>query len=302
MRYRGYGPVKAVDVRKRIAEDGNEIMTGVVEGYLSTWDIDRAGDQFVKGAFRESIEDLRRRNRPMRLKRNHFGALIGGFDPEQLREDEVGLYGVAEINLMVRDGQEAYALAKQGVLSDFSVGVSMKPEDIEETETARRFLKCNIWETSLVDEPMNPRAVVTAVRSYFDPVETYDDAVAAVASYKANLDEIAEDDREEIETELNARFREIAGHESPLTRGTWSLQEVRALPKSLRVAILRTERLSRNAVNELCDILQEANALPEPATDAGVADVTSALEAAQQHEDEKAMRELIAILQGAYSE
>jgi HK97 family phage prohead protease len=302
MLYRGYGQVKSVTVEKRVADDGNDIMTGIVEGYLSTWDIDRAGDQFVKGSFRESIEDLRRRKRQMRLRRNHFGPLIGGLDPEKLTEDEIGLYGVADINLMVKEGQEAYALAKQGVLSDFSVGVSVKTEDMDQTETARRFQKCTIWETSLVDEPMNPRAMFTAVRSYFDPVETYDDAVAAVASYKAYIDEIAEDEREEVKSELDARFREIAGHESPLTRGTWSLQEVRALPKGLRVAILRTERLSRNAVNELCDILQPENEVQAPATEAGVAEVSEALKAAQQQDDTKAMQELLAILEGAYSE
>jgi hypothetical protein len=107
----------------------------------------------------------------MRLKRNHSGALIGGFDPDQLREDDIGLYGVAEINLAVREGGEAYALAKQGVLSDFSVGFSASPEDVEIIDGLRKFKRARVWETSLVDEPMNARAVVTMVRGVIDTAE-----------------------------------------------------------------------------------------------------------------------------------
>lgn len=100
----------------------------------------------------------------MRLKRNHFG-LIGGFDPDKLREDDTGLFGVAEVNLLVAEGREAYALAKQGVLTDFSVAVSSALEDVQSRDGVRTWKRVRLWETSLVDEPMNPKAVATVVRS-----------------------------------------------------------------------------------------------------------------------------------------
>lgn len=154
---------KAYDYQKQ-TEGEQPVMVGVVAGYLSTWDTDRIGDQFVKGAFAETIKELQERQRPLRLKRNHAN-LIGGFNPDTLKEDDIGLYGEAEINLYVQEGREAYNLAKQGVLSDFSVGFSVDQSDIDMVEGVRKFKKAKLWETSLVDEPMNPKAVATMIRS-----------------------------------------------------------------------------------------------------------------------------------------
>lgn len=289
-RFRSFGPVKNVYQKQRIAEDGNETMVGIVEGYLSTWDVDRAGDRFEKGAFRESIEDFRRRKRPMRLKRNHFGSLIGGFDPEELREDEIGLYGVAEINLMVNDGREAYALAKQGVLSDFSVAVSISSQDMEESEGVRIFKKATVWETSLVDEPMNPRAMVTTVRSFDLPVETEPDIVAACAAYQLGKADIPEHEHAMIERIINDGYRLVMHRDSPLQTGVWSLSDLRALPKSSRGAILRSGLMSKRAIDALCDALQPEQA---PATEADN----------EERDEEKAMiGEIINLLKGASSE
>lgn len=164
IRRQTYGRVvKAFERSKGTDSEGNEVMVGIVEGYLATWDVDRINDRFVKGAFADSIAELRDRKRYLRLKRNHYN-LIGGFDPESLREDDIGLYGVAEINLAVQEGGEAYMLAKQGVLADFSVGVWMRLEDIETVDGISNVKRAELWECSLVDEPMNPRAVATMVR------------------------------------------------------------------------------------------------------------------------------------------
>jgi len=158
-----FGHVTKAYERKETGSDGSDVLTGIVEGYLATWDIDRASDRFVKGAFADTINELQERKRPLRLKRNHMN-MIGGFDPDRLVEDDIGLYGVAEINLGVQEGREAYMLAKQGVLSDFSVGFSADGTDVDIVDGIRIFKRAKLWETSLVDEPMNPRAVATMVR------------------------------------------------------------------------------------------------------------------------------------------
>jgi len=153
----GYG--QTLEIKQ---EAVNGVPVGVVQGYIATWDLDRDKDKFVKGAFTESLADLRERNRPIRFK-DHHDRTIGGFPIYRVFEDDKGLFGEGQINLTVQQGREAFSLAKQGILSDFSVGYSV--EEFEIDRDIRIIKKAIIWEGSLVDEPMNPAANVTEVKA-----------------------------------------------------------------------------------------------------------------------------------------
>ena len=151
--------------------NGAEINIGIVEGYIATWDVDRGNgwykDQFKRGAFLDSIQrHINSNNRPIRFK-DHHGKTVGGWPIENVREDDKGLFGIAEINLDVTEGFEAYKLAQQGVLSDFSIGFGTQAYSWEEIdgEEVRIITKAEVWEGSIVDEPMNPFASMTAVKS-----------------------------------------------------------------------------------------------------------------------------------------
>jgi len=143
-------------------EDRNGVPVGIIAGYIATWDVDRGADRFVKGAFLDSLEEHRKKSRPIRLK-DHHGRTIGGFPIGNVREDDRGLYGVGEVNLDVQQGREAYALAKQGVLSDFSIGYSVVQDTME--GNIRVIGKAIVWEGSVVDEPMNPQANIVEVKA-----------------------------------------------------------------------------------------------------------------------------------------
>lgn len=150
-------------------EDRNGVPVGIVEGYIATWDIDRGDffgvkDQFKRGAFLESINDHKSRGRQIRLK-DHHGRTIGGFPIENVHEDERGLFGIGEINLEVQQGREAFSLAKQKVLTDFSIGFSVEESSLDEQRELRTISKAVVWEGSIVDEPMNPHANIMAVKS-----------------------------------------------------------------------------------------------------------------------------------------
>jgi len=152
---------------KEIDREG--VPVGIVEGYIATWDIDRGDwfgtkDQFIKGAFMESILDHQMRKRQIRLK-DHNGRTVGGFPFETIKEDDRGLYGIGEINLEVQQGREAYSLAKQGVLTDFSIGFSIDESTTDDQSELRTIKKATIWEGSIVDEPMNPKANITVVKT-----------------------------------------------------------------------------------------------------------------------------------------
>lgn len=148
-------------------EERNGVQIGIVEGYIATWDVDRGDffgtkDQFKRGAFVESILEHIQKRRQIRLK-DHHGRTVGGFPIEFVKEDERGLFGVGEINLEVQQGREAFMLAKQGVLVDFSIGFSV--QEFEMDGDLRTITKAIIWEGSIVDEPMNPAANITQVKS-----------------------------------------------------------------------------------------------------------------------------------------
>ncbi len=148
-------------------EDRNGVQIGVVQGLLAAWTLDRGDffgtkDRFVRGAFVSSILEHIQRRRQVRMLYQH-GTLIGGFPMEFLKETDEGLFAVGEINLNVQEGAEAYALAKQGVLSDFSVGFSV--DEFTMDGDIRTITKATLWEASLVQEPMNPDAVVQQVKS-----------------------------------------------------------------------------------------------------------------------------------------
>ena len=121
-------------------EEVNGVTIGIIAGYIATWDLDRGNffhkDQFVKGAFAESIQEFKEKRRMPRFK-DHHGRTIGGWRFETLREDNIGLFGEAEVNLDVQQGREVFSMAKQGVLTDFSVGFTADEFCIDEVNRIR---------------------------------------------------------------------------------------------------------------------------------------------------------------------
>jgi len=145
--------------------DGANI--GVFSGHLAAFAKDRMDDVFLPGAFKESLSRHRDEDRPIRMLIQHDSDfLIGGFPISMAREDDKGLFVVGNINLDVQRGREAFALMKQGVLTDMSIGFSVAGDGGVEFRDGIRFLKqVNIWEGSLVTEPANTAAKVTEVKT-----------------------------------------------------------------------------------------------------------------------------------------
>jgi len=150
-------------------ETRNGIRIGIVKGYGLTWEVDRSEDQLLKGSTTKSLERHRADGRQIRMKSQH-NKLIGGFPIEKVREDDNGVWLEGEINLEVQEGWEAYALAKQGVLLDMSVGFGAQRKNIStktvDGKTVTQFKEIEIWEFSLVDEPANKNAKVVMVKSF----------------------------------------------------------------------------------------------------------------------------------------
>lgn len=160
-------------VTKALGEvsDRNGVPIGRVEGYFASWKLEDGPypDRILPGAFAASIAEHKARgNRQVRVNWMHARSPIGGAPIETVREDERGLYGITEINLSTQRGAEGYALAKQGVIVDYSVGIDPQTRSFEKTSDGievRVLSKVRLYEVSLVDEPMNRDAQVTSVKA-----------------------------------------------------------------------------------------------------------------------------------------
>ena len=153
-------------------ENRNGVSVGIIEGFASTWELDEGDDIIRRGAFEQTIrEHIDRDNRQVRMLRQHTKTLIGGFPIQSVKETPEGLMVRGEVNLTEgSEGLFAYSLAKQGVLVDMSIGFSFysiddfSREEIDGKQV-RVINRLKLWEISLVNDPMNQGAQVTAVKS-----------------------------------------------------------------------------------------------------------------------------------------
>jgi len=158
------------DEVKSVERDG--IQYGIISGYASTFgNVDRVNDMVMQGAFGATIKEYQEKRRPIRMYYQHDDKeVIGAFSAFSMREDEKGLYVQGEINLEVQRGREVYALAKQGVLTDLSIGYTVRDFDMD--RGVRKLKSLALWEISVVAEPANPLATITSVKSVEDVKST----------------------------------------------------------------------------------------------------------------------------------
>jgi HK97 family phage prohead protease len=156
--------VKSVESSNISIISGEPGNFGIIKGYALTYgNIDRGSDVIMPGAFVESLQRHKKNKRPVRMGYQHRD-LIGGFPIKEALDEDKGLFLIGEVNKDVPEGASGYALAKQGVLTDLSIGFSIIDEDIDDKKGIRKINKAELWEVSLVSEPMNPKAVITEVK------------------------------------------------------------------------------------------------------------------------------------------
>ena len=138
----------------KASDDGWE-----VAGYASTWDRDLGNDVVHRGAFSATLGSGSR----VRFLYAHDASQVLGRALE-LREDEQGLFGRFAIS-KTRLGQDVHTLLQDGSLDSFSIGFI--PRDFEHDEKAgtRNLKQVELLEVSVVALPMQPHAVVTAVKA-----------------------------------------------------------------------------------------------------------------------------------------
>jgi HK97 family phage prohead protease len=150
--------------------------SGLVEGYGSVFGVrDSRGDVVAPGAFAGTLASMRARgfNVPMYL--NHGAAMGGDNLPagvwDEIAEDDTGLRVKGRmLGLNTDTGRYRYELAKGGALRGLSIGfITRKADYGKSANQPRRTIKAvDLVEVSLVDDPANPAARVTSLKSARD--------------------------------------------------------------------------------------------------------------------------------------
>lgn len=144
------------------------------EGYASVFGgVDAYGDTIFKGAYEKTLKD---RERPIRMRWNHFGDIIGKWI--DIHEDEKGLYVVGELTKGHTVAENVYASLKHGAIDGMSIGYWATKtekndhggEDLHEIE---------LTEISVVEEPADLNALVSGFKD-FKTLKEYERALRDV--------------------------------------------------------------------------------------------------------------------------
>jgi HK97 family phage prohead protease len=139
-------------------------------GYASKFGlVDAYGDTIQAGAYKNTLKN---RERPIRLRWNHYGDVIGKW--LKVVEDQKGLYVEGELTPGHSKAQDVYALLKHGAIDGLSIGYRVKA--YEQTDEDTRLLKeIELVEISVVEEPADLGATVESVKSDIEQCESLKD-------------------------------------------------------------------------------------------------------------------------------
>jgi HK97 family phage prohead protease len=149
---------KLLDVKSaQFKFDGD---SGEFEGYASVFGgIDSYGDTMHKGAFKMTLEG---RERPVRMRWNHFGPVIGRY--LEITEDENGLYVRGQLTPGHSTAEDVKASLKHGAIDGLSIGFML--DDYEDKAGGGRDIKSvKLIEISVVEEPADLGAKITSIKS-----------------------------------------------------------------------------------------------------------------------------------------
>lgn len=139
--------------------------SGQFEGYGSTFgNVDLGGDVVMKGAFAESLAEWKAQGEWPQMFWMHRPDQIPGKWLDMF-EDEKGLKVKGEL-LPTAIGNDVKILMKNRAVRALSIGFSLDDtKDYSFKDGIRLLHKVNLWETSPVSMPMNPKARISGVKA-----------------------------------------------------------------------------------------------------------------------------------------
>lgn len=188
---------------------------GMITGYASTWtrEPDSYGDVVAKGAFLESIEQIKAEGKVLPLLFNHQGDNLNAYIGTvfNLEEDDHGLKFDADFD-DTAEAQRARQLASDGRLVKFSFAYDIIDQaeiTLEDGRKANELRKLNIHEVSLVLYPSNPDTSVIEVKSGRRNRKSDEEIIKQIISLANQLLDDEIDDNEPKPEESSAKSEEL---------------------------------------------------------------------------------------------
>lgn len=137
-------------------------------GYASVFGgVDSYGDTILKGAYSSTLES---RKRPIQLRWNHYGPVIGKW--LSVSEDEKGLFVEGELTSGHSVAEDAYALLKHGAVSGLSIGYRVI-KGIDNETGGLDLHEIDLIEISVVESPADLAAQIADVKSAIETADSY---------------------------------------------------------------------------------------------------------------------------------
>lgn len=142
--------------------------SGEFEGYASVFGgTDSYGDTILAGAFENTLKN---RERPVRMRWNHFGPVIGKYD--EIYEDEKGLFVRGKLTPGHSLAQDVRASMAHGAVDGLSIGYFLNDYSKKEGSGGRIIKSLDLVEISVVEEPADLNAKVLNVKSAIESCES----------------------------------------------------------------------------------------------------------------------------------
>lgn len=182
---------------------------GIFSGYASVFGgVDAYGDTIVAGAYANTLQN---RKRPVQMRWNHYGDVIGKW--LSITEDEKGLFVEGSLTPNHSLAQDVYASLKHGSIGGLSIGYRVV-KGVENTTGGLDLHEIDLIEISVVESPADLAAQIDEVKSNIKTANslkeveailrdagnfTRSDATALVARVKAIA--LGEQEKETSDTE-----------------------------------------------------------------------------------------------------
>lgn len=146
----------------------DEARKGFFSGYASKFNgVDSYGDTILPGAYAQTLSN---RQRPVMMKWNHFGPVIGKWT--KAAEDDNGLYVEGELTPGHSVADDVYASMKHGAVTGLSIGFRIPSGGSEKNGKLRNLKRIDLVEISVVEQPADLGAQVGNVKSYLDEADS----------------------------------------------------------------------------------------------------------------------------------
>lgn len=144
--------------------------SGTFEGYASVFGgVDSYGDTVLVGAYKRTLEG---RDRPVRMRWNHYGDVVGKW--LEMYEDEKGLYVKGQLTPGHSKAEDIKALLKHGAIDGLSIGYYVR-ESEPNGYGGENLKDVELIEISIVEEPADLAATITGIKSKLEKCESLAD-------------------------------------------------------------------------------------------------------------------------------